>query len=110
MSFLPLLLLRGLAGGALVVCFALISEVLKPKAFAGLFSAAPSVAFASLVLTVSFEPVGKAWSESVGMVLGGVAMVAACAVAVATIPRAKMWVTSLAACVTWGAVALGLYG
>jgi hypothetical protein len=36
-----------MAGGALVVAFALLSETLKPKRFAGLFSAAPAVALAA---------------------------------------------------------------
>ena len=109
MSFLLLLVVRGLAGGALVVCFALISEVVSPKAFSGLFSAAPSVAFASLVLTASLESTSKAWLEVVGMVIGGIAMVAACAAAVVLIPRARALVTCLAACLTWALVALGLY-
>lgn len=108
MSF-ALLVLRALAGGTLVVCFALVSEVLKPKAFAGLFSSAPSVACASLALTIVFETAAKARQESVGMVLGGVAMVAACVVAVVAVPRAKALATSALACVTWGIVAVGLY-
>ena len=42
------LVVRFLVGGALVSLFALIADVLKPKGFAGLFGAAPSVALASL--------------------------------------------------------------
>ena len=51
---------RFLAGGILVCLFALISEVCKPKQFAGLFSAAPSVLLAGLVLTLLFK---RAWEK-----------------------------------------------
>ncbi|MEA2502248.1 MAG: hypothetical protein QOD01_2359, partial [Actinomycetota bacterium] len=40
--------LKAVNGGLFVVAFALVSEALKPKRFAGLFSAAPSVALANL--------------------------------------------------------------
>jgi uncharacterized membrane protein (GlpM family) len=44
------LILKGLAGGTFVVAFALLGSVVKPKRLAGLFSAAPSVAIASLLI------------------------------------------------------------
>jgi hypothetical protein len=47
------ILIRFLVGGAVVSVFALIGDVLKPKSFAGLFGAAPSVALATLGLTVA---------------------------------------------------------
>jgi galactitol-specific phosphotransferase system IIC component len=52
-----------LAGGTLVVLFAIVSEALEPKRFAGLFSAAPSVLLASLIVTVLLEGTSPA-SES----------------------------------------------
>jgi hypothetical protein len=39
-----LLLFRGCVGGSFVVAFALLSEMLGPKSFAGVFGAAPSIA------------------------------------------------------------------
>jgi hypothetical protein len=45
------LLIRFLVGGAVVSVFAVLGDVLKPKSFAGLFPAAPSVALATLGLT-----------------------------------------------------------
>ena len=47
--------LRFLIGGAVVSAFALLGDLFKPKSFAGLFGAAPSVALATLGLTVSTE-------------------------------------------------------
>ena len=43
-------LLRFLAGELAVSIFALLGDVLRPKSFAGLFGAAPSVALATLAL------------------------------------------------------------
>jgi hypothetical protein len=45
-------LVRIVVGGMVVSVFALLGDLLKPKSFAGLFGAAPSVALATLVLTV----------------------------------------------------------
>lgn len=73
------LLARAVVGGSLVVAFALIGEVVKPKRFAGVFGAAPSVALANLALVAGVEGVPKALVESQGMIAGGVAMMAACA-------------------------------
>jgi hypothetical protein len=44
------LVFRFFIGGCIVSIFAVIAEVLKPKGFAGLFAAAPSVALATLGL------------------------------------------------------------
>ena len=46
------LVIRFLVGGVFVGSFALVGNVLRPKSFAGLFGAAPSVALATLALTV----------------------------------------------------------
>ena len=43
-----ILAIKGLVGGTLVLAFALLSQSLDPKRFAGLFSAAPAVALAGL--------------------------------------------------------------
>jgi Protein of unknown function (DUF3147) len=49
--------LRFVVGGLLVsvfaLIFALIGDLLKPKSFAGIFGAAPSVALATLALTIA---------------------------------------------------------
>jgi hypothetical protein len=98
-----------MAGGTLVVVFALIGEVVSPKAFSGLFSSAPSIAVASLTLTDIVEGTAKARQGSVGMVAGGVAMAACCVLAAVAIPRLQALWGSVAAWAAWLAVAMGLY-
>jgi len=109
MSQIGLLALRGLAGGTLVVIFALIGEAVSPKAFSGLFSAAPSVSIASLIIIVLTEGPVAARQASTGMVVGGLAMIACCILAAATIPRIRSLKGSLAAWAGWLAADLGLY-
>ena len=109
LSDIGVLALRGLAGGSLVVISALISQVVSPKAFAGLFSAAPSVAVASLIITISVQGPAKAQQDSTGMVIGALAMTMCCILAVVTIPRIGALHGSLAAWFGWAAVDLSLY-
>jgi uncharacterized membrane protein (GlpM family) len=45
------IVIRFLIGGLVVSIFAMISDALRPKSFAGLFGAAPSIALATLGLT-----------------------------------------------------------
>ena len=58
------LLLRFLIGGTLVSVFALIGDLLRPKSFAGLFGAAPSIALATLALTIATQ--GKEYAALEG--------------------------------------------
>ena len=66
-------LLRFLIGGAVVSAFAVLGDLFKPKSFAGIFGAAPSVALATLVLTVSTEGTSYVATEARSMVAGAVA-------------------------------------
>jgi hypothetical protein len=61
---------RFFIGGLVVSLFAAISDVLKPKSFAGLFGAAPSVALATLSLTVLSEGKNYAATEAKSMMAG----------------------------------------
>ena len=67
------ILIRFLVGGAAVSMVALVGDLLKPKSFAGLFGAAPSVALATLGLTVATEGAPYAALEARSMVVGAVA-------------------------------------
>jgi uncharacterized membrane protein (GlpM family) len=73
---LPDLLIRFFIGGLVVSLFSLISDLLKPKTFAGLFGAAPSIALATLGLTVLKEGKQFAAVEAHTMVLGAIALFA----------------------------------
>jgi hypothetical protein len=64
---------RFLAGGVVVSLFAVIGDGFKPKSFAGLFGAAPSVALATLVLAVFSDGKNYAALEARSMIAGGVA-------------------------------------
>jgi hypothetical protein len=68
-----LILLRFLVGGAVVSGFAIMGDVLKPKSVAGLFGAAPSVALATLGLTVATEGPSYAATEARSMMASAVA-------------------------------------
>jgi hypothetical protein len=66
-------LLRFIIGGAIVSAFAIIGDALRPKSFAGLFGAAPSVALATLAMTVVSEGSSFAAIEGRSMMAGAVA-------------------------------------
>jgi cbb3-type cytochrome oxidase subunit 1 len=65
--------LRVIVGGVVVSAFALLGDLLKPKSFAGLFGAAPSVALATLFLTAATNGREYASLEARSMILGAVA-------------------------------------
>ena len=90
-----------LAGGALVAGFSALGDVLKPKAFAGLFAAAPSVAMASLAVTVLTAGQAKAAISSRGMIAGAVGMIAYCTAASILVKRFGAGVGSVLAWVFW---------
>jgi len=75
------LVARFLIGGMVVSAFAIFADVVKPKTFAGLFSAAPSVALATLGLAVASKGHEYAALEGRSMIAGAIAFLvyASCA-------------------------------
>jgi dolichol kinase len=67
------LIVRFLIGGTLVSAFALVGDILRPKSFAGLFGAAPSIALATLGLTIAAQGREYAASEARSMIAGSIA-------------------------------------
>jgi hypothetical protein len=67
---------RFLIGGVVVSLFAVIGDVLRPKSFAGLFGAAPSIALATLGLTIAKSGAHYTSIEARSMVLGAVGFLA----------------------------------
>ena len=68
--------IRFLAGGVLVSLFAVAGDILRPKSFAGLFGAAPSVALATLTLAFWTHGGGYVSTEGRSMIIGAVALAA----------------------------------
>jgi len=67
------LIARFLFGGLIVSLFAISGELFKPKSFAGIFGAAPSVALASLILTIARHGHQYSAVEARSMILGAFA-------------------------------------
>jgi Protein of unknown function (DUF3147) len=67
------LLARFFIGGVIVSFFAVIAEMLRPKTFAGLFGAAPSVALATLGITIARHGKSYAAAEAHFMIFGAMA-------------------------------------
>lgn len=63
-------LARFLIGGGVVSAFAMVGGLFKPTSFAGLFGAAPSVALATLALTISKDGKGFGSTECRSMIAG----------------------------------------
>src|SRR5579872_562834 len=63
-------LARILIGGLVVSAFATVGGLFKPTSFAGLFGAAPSVALATLALTISKDGKDYAGTECRSMMAG----------------------------------------
>ena len=99
------LALKGLAGGGLVVTFALLSRALEPKRFAGLFGAAPAVALASLTLVLLDEGRHAAHQNAVGMIAGAVGMIAYATAAVALLRRYRAKSAAFTALTAWFSIA-----
>jgi mannitol-specific phosphotransferase system IIBC component len=68
--------IRFLAGGLVVSLFAVAGDVLRPKSFAGLFGAAPSVALTTLALAFWREGGAYVATESRSMIVGAIALAA----------------------------------
>lgn len=108
---MPEILLRMVVGGAIVSIFAMAGDVLKPKSFAGLFSAAPSVALATVALTVREHGTEYASIEGRSMILGAIAFFAYASV-VSRLMIQRKWAalpTTVLALFIWFGVAFGLW-
>jgi uncharacterized protein DUF3147 len=100
---------KGLLGGIAVVALSLVGQAGHPKRFAGLFSAAPSVAFASLLLTVWARGNAAAVPYARGMLIGSAGMIAYCLVSLFLIARLHAFLGSILSWLAWLLVAGGLY-
>jgi Protein of unknown function (DUF3147) len=105
------IIIRFIIGGVVVSVFAVMGDLLKPKSFAGLFGAAPSVALATLGLTVITEGAFYASIEAHSMVAGAIAFFLYASLVSWVLMRFKpkaLWVT-LSAVPLWLGVSFGLW-
>ena len=104
-------LVRFLLGGLVVSAFALLGDVLRPKSFAGLFGAAPSVALATLGIAVVQHGPDYAAVEGTSMIWGAIALLLYSVVVCQLLMRARINapIATLAALPVWLMVAFSLH-
>ncbi len=103
--------IRFLIGGTVVSLFAVIGDVLRPKSFAGLFGAAPSIALATVGLTISTQGEQYAATEAYSMIFGAIAFLFYAISVSRVLARYKTAAlpTTIFLMPVWFAVSLGLF-
>ncbi|MEH2513880.1 asparagine N-glycosylation enzyme membrane subunit Stt3 [Nitrobacteraceae bacterium AZCC 1564] len=103
--------IRFLLGGVVVSAFAMLGDMLRPKSFAGLFGAAPSVALATLVIAVVQHGPHYAAMQTQSMALGAIALAIYSLLVCYLLMRARLraFTATLVALVVWLAAAVGLH-
>ena len=100
---------KAVIGGVAVIGFSVIGEAARPKRFAGLFAAAPSVALASLAITVLSKGAKATVPYAEGMLIGSAGMLAYCLVSLVLVERLHALAGSVLAWIAWFLVAGGVY-
>ena len=103
-------LLRFLAGELAVSIFALLGDMLRPKSFAGLFGAAPSVALATLALAFAQHGFDYVATEARSMAIGAIAFALFSATTCQLLMRLqwRAWAASSTAVLVWLGASFGL--
>ncbi|MBR0719310.1 DUF3147 family protein [Bradyrhizobium liaoningense] len=101
--------IRFLVGGAVVSAFAMLGDLLRPKSFAGLFAAAPSVALATLGIAVYQHGARYATLQTQAMIAGAIALAVYSVVVCQILVRARMRAlpATVLSLVVWLIVAFG---
>ena len=101
---------RFIVGGLAVSTFAALGDTLQPKSFAGLFGAAPSIALATLLITLSQKGAPFAAVEGRSMIAGAFALAAYSWTVCVLLKRFMMssWAATMLAFVVWFTVAFGI--
>jgi hypothetical protein len=103
------ILIKAVAGGLLVLAFAALAETISPKPFAGVFSAAPSVALGGLLVTFGYTGAASLIRPSEGMQVGAVAFAVYCLAAVPLVKALGAWWGSATALGVWAVVVAAGY-
>ena len=103
-------LLRFIAGGVVVSAFAVLGDILRPKSFAGLFGAAPSIALATILITLSQKGAPFVAMEGRSMIVGAFALAAYSWTVCVFLKKLMMssLIATMLALIAWFAVALGI--
>lgn len=109
MKEILLIALRALAGGLLVAAFAMLGDTLKPKLFAGLFSAAPSVAMASLLVIGLSSGPERDTKDAFGMIAGATGLVCYSTAAAFLVERLGAIPGSVLSWLAWVVPAFAVY-
>lgn len=109
MQVLITVLAKTVCGGLLVLLFAALSETLKPKRFAGILSAAPSVALAGLAIGSGADGPLKQAAAAHTMIAGAIALTVYAMVAVPALHRFGAAKGAAVACAVWVGMALAVY-
>jgi uncharacterized membrane protein (GlpM family) len=105
------LAVRFVVGGVIVSLFAVVGELFRPKTFAGIFGAAPSVALVTLGLTALEEGEDRAAAEAFAMHFGAVAMLVYAALLALVVRRLRLpaWLEAGLGWSAWLGVAFALW-
>lgn len=105
------LIIRFFIGGLVVSSFSILGSLFKPRTFAGLFGAAPSIALATLGIT--FHKRGGQYASVEGhSMLAGSAGLLACSVLLWWLVkrvRLRVFLASVVSLPVWFIVALGIW-
>ena len=105
------LFLRFVIGGAVVSLFAVLGDLVKPESLSGVFAATPTIALATLAVSMHKHGAGYVAVEARSMIAGAAAFfVYAGAVSFVLMrSRAKATMTTAALIVLWFGSAAGLW-
>ena len=91
------ILIRFLIGGSVVSIFSVLGDLFKPKSFAGVFAAAPTIALATMVLTLHKHGAQYLAMDARSMIGGSVAFCAYACVYSFVLMHSKLRALSAAA-------------
>lgn len=98
-------------GGIIVSAFAVLAEIFRPKTFAGLFSAAPSIALATIGITIARHGKIYAATEAHSMLFGTIGFFCYASAACWLLMRMKMkaLTATIALLPVWFGISLALW-
>ena len=105
------LLIRFLIGGLVISGFSLLGDLFKPKSFAGLFAGAPTIALATMALTLHKHGAAYLATDARSMIAGAAAFcVYACACSFVLMhSKLKAFGATTLLLPVWGASAAALW-